>query len=183
MAVAQTVTGQVGFNASATQTATTGQVNAAGQTLTELISQVYQYKNAQGVQYGVDQLFAKQYTLASTTVTIHLETATSSDPFGNTLAMLRYRDIFIQVISATLGYDLAYYSSASDGVAWLPTLSAFAGGLKVRAGGMDWKSDPLSFGASQGNYVTATTDGITLDSSIAAQTIIFNVVVVGNSQA
>jgi hypothetical protein len=178
MAVAQTVSGQVNFTMAATQTQTTGQVNPGGNTLTNLIQQVYQYVNNNGVKYGVDQVYATQITLASTTQTIHFETASAKDPFGNTLAMLRIRDLIIQVITSTIGFDLEYYGASSNGIAWL---SLLANPLTVRAGGMDWKSDPLSFGAATGNYITATTDGVTLNS--LSNTVTFNVVAIGNSVA
>jgi hypothetical protein len=175
MSIAQVVKGNVNFNAGVTQTETSGQINPGGNSLTNLISLVFQYVNAQGVNYGVDQVYAAQITLASTTLTIHPETATLDDPFGNTLAMKRYRDIIVQNTNTTFGQDLEWYSSSSDGVGWLPTTP----GNIVRAGGLDWRSDPLSFGATVGNYVTATTDGITFNSLSA--TVIFNVVIVGNS--
>jgi hypothetical protein len=175
MSAAQVIRGQVNFNLNVSQTDTAGQVNSGGNSLTNLIQQVYQYVNNQGVSYGVDQIYANQFTLASTTITIHPETATINDPFGNTLAMKRYRDIVIQNTNTTFGQDLEWYSSSSDGVGWLPATP----GNIVRAGGLVWFSDPLSFGATVGNYVTATTDGITFNSLSA--TVIFNVVIVGNS--
>jgi hypothetical protein len=175
MSIAQVVKGNVNFNVVATQTEMAGQINAGGNSLTNLLTLVYQYINAQGVNYGVDQIYAAQITLASTTLTIHPETATLDDPFGNTLAMKRYRDIIVQNTNTTFGQDLEFYAAASDGVGWLPTTP----GLTVRAGGLIWDSDPLSFGATVGNYVTATTDGITFNSLSA--TVIFNVVILGNS--
>ncbi len=178
MAVAQVVTGQVGLSASVTQTATTGQVNPSGNTLTNLIQQVYQYVNAGGVKYGVDQIYAKQITLASTTQTVHFQTATANDPFGNTLAMLRIRDLWVQNITVTSGFDLKVYQPASNGVIWLPLVATY---LPVRAGGLLWVSDPLSFGGGVGNIVGASSDGITFDSG--SNTITFNVVAVGNSVA
>jgi hypothetical protein len=178
MAVAQNVTATINFNFNTQQTITTGNINAAGSVFNGLVTFAKQYVNAQGVNYGVDQLFAQQLTLASTTGTYHFETATQKDPWGNTLAMLRIRDLIIQNTNTTLGQDLEYYASASNGIAWLPTVSA---PLIVRAGGLDWKSDPLGFGAAVGNYITATTDGLTVNSLSA--TVIFNLVVIGNSQA
>lgn len=179
MAIAQVVTGQVGLNMSVTQTATTGQINPGGQTLTNLIQQVYQYVNAGGGQkYAVDQVYATQITLASTTQTVHFETATAKDPFGNTLAMLRIRDLFIQNITVTSGFDLKVYVPASNAITWLPPVANF---LTVRAGGLLWVNDPLSFGGGVGNVVGATTDGLTFDS--ASNTITFNVVAVGCATA
>lgn len=178
MSVAQVVTGQVGFSASITQTATAGQINAGGNTLTNLLQQVYQYVNAGGVKYGVDQVYATQITLASTTQTVHFETATAKDPFGNTLAMLRIRDLWVQSITVTSGFDLKVYAPSSNAVTWLPPVANF---LTVRAGGLLWVNDPLSFGGGVGNVVGATSDGITFDS--ASNTITFNVVAVGNSVA
>jgi hypothetical protein len=178
MANAQVVTGQVGFSLSVTETVTSGQVNASGNSLTNFVQQVYQYVNNNGVAYGVDQLYAKQITLASTSQTIHFQTATANDPFGNSLAMLRIRDLVIQVVTVTSGLFLKVYAPASNAITWLPPVANF---LSVRAGSVLWVNDSLSFGGGVGNVVGASTDGLTLDSG--SSTITFNIVAVGNATA
>ena len=178
MAVAQNVLATINFNFNTQQTQTSGNINAGGSTLYNLVTFAKQYVNAQGVNYGVDQLYALQITLASTTQTIHFETATAKDPFGNTLAMLRVRDFIVQNTNTTLGQLLKVYAPASNAVTWLPVVANY---IWVNPGGMLWISDPLSFGGGVGNVVGATSDGVTFDS--VANTVTFNVLAIGNSVA
>jgi hypothetical protein len=116
--------------------------------------------------------------LASTTQTVHFETATAHDPFGNTLAMLRLRELIIQNVTVTSGFDLQAYSPSSNGITWLPPVANY---LTVRAGGLLRFSDPLSFGGGVGQVVGSTSDGITLNS--VSNTIVFNLVGLGCSVA
>jgi hypothetical protein len=168
---AQIVTGQVNFTANFAQT-------PAGLLVTtpynQLISDVLQYINSTGVNYGVDQLYAEVNSLASTTQTIHFETATAKDIFGNTLAMLRIRELIIQNTETTLSHILKVYSPSSNGITWLPPVANF---LTVPPGGVLRISDPLSFGGGVGNVVGATSDGLTLDS--ASNTVGFKMMVLG----
>lgn len=174
---AQVVTGQLNFNFQSFLVQTTGLINSTQ--FSELISQSFQYINSTGVAYGVDQLYAAQITLASTSQTIHFETATAHDPGGNTLAMLRIRELVIQNLATTAGFDLTVEASASNGVTWLPVAAntppiCYAGGL-LRF------SDPISIGGGVGQVVGATTDGITFVS--ASHTVTFNIVALGCSVA
>ncbi len=172
---AQIVTGQLNMTANFQQT-------PAGLLSTlpysQVIPDVLQYLNNTGVNYGVDQLYGETNSLASTTQTIHFETATAKDIFGNTLAMLRVRELIIQNTETTLSHVLKVYSSASNGIAWLPPVGNF---LTVPPGGVLRISDPLSFGAGVGNFITSTTDGITLDSG--SNTVGFKMLVLGCSVA
>jgi hypothetical protein len=172
---AQIVTGQLNMTANFQQT-------PAGLLATlpysQVISDVVQYVNNTGVNYGVDQLYAEINTLASTTQTIHFETATAKDIFGNTLAMLRIRELIIQNTETTLSHILKVYAPASNGITWLPPVANF---ITVPPGGVLRISDPLSFGGGVGNVVGATTDGLTLDSG--SNTVGFRVLVLGCSVA
>jgi hypothetical protein len=176
MSLAQNVAGQINLSANFNQVAT-GDLSG-GNPLNEIITDVLQYANNNGVNYGVDQLYAAKTTLASTTETLHFETATAKDPFGNTLAMLRIREIIVKNLNTTLGQDLHVYAPASNGITWLPPVANY---LVVRPGGVLRISDPLSFGAGVGQVVGATSDGLTLDSG--SNTVTFSILVLGNSTA
>lgn len=151
--------------------------NPAGN-LAGLVQMALQYTNGTGAVNTCDQIYAKQTTLASTTQTLHFQTATANDPFGNTLAMLRIHELIIQNLSVATSAFLKVSASASNGIAWLPLTASY---IPVRPGGVLWISDPLSFGAAIGNFITSTTDGLTIDS--VANTITFNIVVVGSTVA
>lgn len=175
MAVAQAVTGTLNFNPTFTQVETI--INAV-QANFGLTAPALQYINAQGVNFGVDQLYVGAGSLASTTITLHFETATLKDPFGNTLAMLRIRELIIFNTNVTLGQDLKVYAPSSNAITWLPPVANF---IPVRPGGVLRISDPLSFGGGVGQVVGATTDGLELDSG--SNTVGYQILVLGNSQA
>lgn len=175
MAVAQNVSGLMNMTANFPQS--NANTNPGG-TLFGFITQALQYVNNTGVNYGVDQLYAATTSLASTTQTLHFETATAHDPYNNTLAMLRIRELIIQNNNTTLGQFLKVYSSSSNGISWLPAVGSF---LSVPPGGVLRISDPLSFGGGVGNVVGSTTDGLTLDSG--SNTVSFNILVLGCSVA
>lgn len=175
MAVAQPVTGQFNLTANFQQTAV-GQLTSAPSTQT--INDVLQYINATGVNYGVDQLYAAAKTLVATTATLHFETATLTDIFGDTIAMLRIRELIVKNTTTTLGSVLKVYAPASDGITWLPPAANF---LPVQPGGVLRISDPLSFGSGVGNVIGATSDGLVLDSG--ANTVAYQILVLGCSVA
>lgn len=175
MSVAQIVVGNLNLNANFQQTPSGG---LAPQPYSQIITDVLQYVNNTGVNYGVDQVYAAKTTLASTTSNLHFQTATLKDPFGNTLAMLRIRELIIQSLETTLSHVLKVSASASNGITWLPPAANF---LPVNAGSVLRISDPLSFGGAVGNVVGATTDGLLLDSG--ANTVAFNILVLGCSVA
>jgi hypothetical protein len=178
MAIAQIVGGNFNMSANFYQTQTTGNINSQGSTLNEAMSIVTQWVNNYGVNYGVDQLYAMQLTLASTTQTVHFQTATAKDPFGNTLAMLRIRALLVQNLNATLGQDLKVYAPSSNGITWLPPVANF---IPVRPGGAIVLLDPLSFGSAVGSVVGASSDGVTFDSG--SNTVMFNVLALGCATA
>lgn len=174
---AQNVTGQLNFSANFQQTGVFGVI--ASQTLNQILSQSYQYINGTGVALGVDQLYGATLTLAASATTLHFETATLKDPFGNTLAMLRIREFIVLNTTVTGGFDLKVESSASNGIAWIPPSTS---PLFARANnGFIRISDPYTFGAAAGNFITATTDGVTLDPG--ANTIVAAVLALGCSVA
>ncbi len=144
------------------------------QTVTAIISQAIQYLFATGANYGVDQVYAATGSLASTTTTLHFQTATLKDPFGGTLAMLRIRELIIVNTETTLTKILKVYAPASNAITWLPPVANY---LTVTPGGCLRISDPLSFGGAVGNVVGATTDGLTLDS--VANTVAYQILALG----
>lgn len=178
MAILQNVIASVNFNFNSQQTQTTGNLNAGGSTLLEIVSMAKQYVNNNGVNYGVDQLYAVQLSLAAAATTLHFQTSTAKDPFGNTLAMLRIRDVIVQNTNTTLSQFLKVYVPASNAITFLPPVASY---IPVQPGGMLWLSDPLSFGGGVGQVCGATTDGLTVDP--AAFTIVANVLVIGNGTA
>ncbi len=181
MAVAQTVTGVANMTLNYQQIFTVIQQN---QSLYALITQAIQYVNATGVIFGVDQLYAATISLASTTQIIHFGNASALDPFGNTLAMLRIRELLVQNNNATFSQPLKVSKSASNGIPWLPAAATplyAQSGNTAGQGGILRISDPASFGGAVGNVISSSTDGILLDSVSA--TVSFNIVVLGCSVA
>jgi hypothetical protein len=178
MSVAQTVTGTLNFNCNFQQTQTSGNINLNGSNLNETISQSLQYVNSTGVNYGVDQLYAKQITLASTTGVYAFQTGSLTDPFGNTLAMLRIRELIIVNLNTTLGQDLEVYATASTGITWVPPVANY---LLCRAGGIIRLADPLSFGGGVGQVVGSSSSSLTLNSG--SNTITLNLIALGCATA
>lgn len=175
MSLAENVYGQLGFTANFLQYA--GE-SLAGSPLSSVIQDILQYANANGVNYGVDQLYANTASLVATTANLHFQTATLKDPFGNTLAMLRIRELIIKNTATTLGYDLLVAASSSDGIAWLPPI---ADAIPIAPGGVLRISDPLSYGSGVGRVISSTTDGLYLSSG--SNTVPYQILVLGNSTA
>lgn len=173
----QLVTGFLNMTANFSQVSVLA--NPSGN-LSGFIQEAFQYVNATGQAFGVDQLYVLQSSLVATTRTFHFETATLNDPFGNTLAMLRIRELLVWNLNTTLGQDLKVESSASNGIPWIPPSTAplFArSGNAAGNGGLVRISDPASFGSAVGNVVGATTDGLTLDAG--ANTIAYVLIALG----
>ena len=176
---AQNVSGFLNMTANFSQVSTTA--NPAGN-LSGFLQQAYQYINGTGQAFGVDQLYVLQSSLAATTKTFHFQTATLTDPFNNTLAMLRIRELLVWNLNTTLSQDLKVEASASNGITWIPPSTAplFArSGNTAGNGGLVRVSDPASFGTGIGNVVSSTTDGLTLDAG--ANTIAYLIIVLGCS--
>ena len=183
MSVAQNVSGNLTITARLQQVQTSGAIGSTvgggSLSLSPTIPVVDTLINSTGVAKGIDQLYSAQLTLAAATTTLHFETATAHDPFGNTLAMLRIRLLLVQNITTTSGFDVKVESSSANGIAWLPPSTS---PLFARANfGLVMIYDPNTFGAASGNYITSTTDGMTLDPG--ANTVVVNVIVAGTSVA
>lgn len=184
MSVAAVVSGNFNLSAAFTQTQQTGVVgpNAGtnSQSLTELITIADQLLNNTGAAKTCDQMYASQLTLSAATTTVHFGNASAKDPFGNTITMARIRLLLVQNITATSGYDVKIEQAASDGIAWLPVAASTPPVARANFG-LYINYDPNSNGASVGNYISSTTDGITFDPGSNNCTI--NVVVIGDSVA
>lgn len=182
MAVAQNVSGILNFSANFQQLQSfISQVPGA-----QVISQSLQYVNATGQALGIDQMYAATGSLVSTSTTLHFETSTLHDIFGNTISMARIRELIIVNNNTTIGQDLKVYAPASNAIAWLPPVANF---LSCRSGtttasngyGILRFSDPASFGGGIGQAVGATSDGLTLDSG--SNTISYTILALGCSVA
>jgi hypothetical protein len=178
---AESVSGPLSFSVNFQQLSTL--TNPTG-TLSAFLQQAFQYVNATGAIFGVDQLYVAQGSLVSTTKTFHFQTGVLNDPFGNALAMLRIRELIVANLNTTLGQDLKVEAPASNGITWLPPTTAplyARSGNATGNGGLIRISDPASFGGGVGNVVGATSDGMELDSG--ANTISYLVIALGCSVA
>ncbi len=177
MSVAAVVGGQLNLNANCYQTQSTGNINQGGSTLNELISVAIQWINGfASAAYNVDQLYAKQLTIASTTTTVHFQNASATDPFGNTIAMARMRLLIVQNTTVTPTFDVTVAQSASNGVPWL-AVAANAPPI-CYAGATLMFLDPISV-STAGQVTAASLDGISFIS--ASHTTVVNVVALGCS--
>jgi len=171
MAGAQAVTGALNFTPSFNQTGVFGALSSftSQQQLPSFTTVQYQ-NTTTGTALFVDQLYAATLTfVASTAQTFHFNNASLLDPFGNTLAMLRIRELIILNTSLTAGWDLSVAQAASNGVTWLPVVAngpphAYANGGLLRL------SDPNSSGAGVGQVISGSTDGIVLTPTAHAVT-------------
>lgn len=185
MAGAATVFGTLNRSPNFQQTNTTGLITS--QTLSAQQQQSIQYINATAQALGVDQLFVASASLASTTATFRFSSAgTLKDMFGGAIAMVRIREIIVFNLNQTVGQDLEVYSSASDGIPWIPPVAnplyARSGTTNSNTGftfGSLQISDPCSFGAGVGNIITTTTDSLTLNSG--SNTVAYSMIVLGCS--
>ena len=179
----QVVSGVVSLQPQFTQVQSSGVVGpttgGGSSSLSTRLTIYDQINNIPGSALGFDQLYSAQLTLAASPTTIHFETATAHDMFGNTIAMLRIGFLAVQNISTVAGHDVKVESSASNGIPWLPPSTS---PLFARANnGLVIIYDPNSFGGGVGNVVGATTDGMTLDPG--ANTCTVNVWVAGSTVA
>jgi hypothetical protein len=175
----QVVTGQVNQQVSFTELGTiafntSAQYSAAIPTS----SNNFTYNNTTGGALGIDTIYAHQYTLAGTTVTIDLFGGSLLSPSGKACVFGRVREFVVTVVDTTSTHLINVQSGASSGVLWLPpaanTLWATPNGGGIRL----W--DPNSI-TTAGFLVDTSHKNITFDSG--ALTVVFNVLVVGNSSA
>lgn len=170
-AAGQAITGNVSMNAAFTQ-AVTGVTNY---NIPVTIPVNLSYANGTASNQ-VDTLYARQLTLAGAATTIDLTSLT--DPAGNAISFARVREIIVQDLATTAGYDVKVEAGASNGVGWLPPSTSpvyarYSGTLRV--------SDPVSTGAGNGNVVDSTHKTVTFDPG--ANTVTINVVIAGGSAA
>lgn len=169
MAVAAVVTSNVTITLTGNQSQSTGTIGStsggASLSVNPKISVVDSLinSNTTGVVKAVDQLYQNQVNfVASTPQTFHFGNASLKDPFGNTITMARIRLLAIQVIDTTAGHDLQAYASASNGITWLPAAAA-PNLIRANFGLVILAYDPNSTGGGNGNVISNTTDGITLN--------------------
>lgn len=171
-ATGQVVTGQVIMNASF------GLLSNAGvqaNTISQSLSIPAQYSNGTGSNQ-IDTIYAAHLTLTGAPTTIDLSSLT--DPAGNSANFARVREVIVQNISSTAGFDCKVEAGASNG--W-PVLPPSTAPLQCRYGATLRISDPVSTGSGNGNVVGASTKTVTFDPG--ANTVIINVLIVGGSAA
>ncbi len=174
----QVVSGTANTAMSFTQTATLGFNTSYGYPGVLPTSYNIQYVNTTAGALGVDTIHAKQYTLASTTVTIDLFGGTLLSPSGAACIFARVREFIVAPVSTTAGFKIQFQAGASSGVLWLPLA---ANPLFATPNlGCFRLSDPNSI-TTAGYLVDTSHKNITFDSG--ANTVIFNVLIVGNSSA
>ena len=156
-----------GFN----QTVSTGVVTT--QTIPASVSLTTQYAN--GTAAGkVDLIHARQYTLAGSPTTLDLTNLL--DLSGAAASFARVRELVVQVVTATGGFDLTLGNAASN--AWAAFWGA-TGTDKVFAGTIRYFTDPTSVGSGVGAVVTGSSKNLKLDPG--ANTIVVNLIIAGCS--
>lgn len=157
-----------GFNESVTSGVITTQ------TLPASIALTTQYKNGTGAG-AVDTIYAKQITfVASTPQTLDLTSLT--DLGGASISFARVRELIIQVVSTTAGWNLTLGNAASN------AFSAFWGATgthTVMAGSILYITDPNTVGSSVGAYIDSTHKNLKLDPGSNA--VVANILIVGCS--
>ncbi len=126
--------------------------------------------NTTGGALGLDTLYAHQYTLVSTTVTLDLFGGSLLSPGGNACVFNRVRFFAVGVSTTTAGKLINIQSGASAGVLWLPPV----------ANTLFLPPNNSLFVMCDPNSIT-TNGFITFDS--VSNTVVFNVLIVGNSSA
>ena len=171
----QVVTGSTQQSITFTQTATVG---ISSQPLTQSIPAGFNFANATGGALNVDTIHAKQYTLASTTVTLDLFGGSLLSPSGAACIFNRVRLFVVSVVDTTSTHLINVQSGASSGVLWLPPAANSL--WATPNGGQLTLFDPNSI-TTAGYIVDTSHKNITFDS--LSLTVIFNVLIVGNSSA
>jgi hypothetical protein len=170
-ATGQVVTGSVNMTASFAEVATGG---ITSNLLSQVISKINTYTNGTGSNQ-VDTIYAATLSLAATPTTIDLSTLT--DPSGASINFARVREFIVQNTDAAAGHDVTLTQGASNGVTFLPA----TGGIPARYSSIVRISDPVSTGATNGNYVDSTHKTLKLDPG--ANTIQVLILIVGGSAA
>ncbi len=175
----QTIVGQAQQSLSFSETATIAFNTAASYPASIPSANAnFTYLSATAGALGIDTLHAKQYTLASTTVTLDLFGGSLLSPSGAACVFARVRVFWVGVVTTTAAKLINVQSGASSGVLWLPPA---ANTLWVTPnGGSLYMSDPNAI-TTQGYLVDTSHKNITFDS--VSNTVVFNVLIAGNSSA
>ncbi len=175
----QVVTGQVTAQFTFTEVATLGFNTAANfATSNPLSASNYNFLNTTGGALGCDTVHAKQYTLASTTTTLDLFGGTLLSPSGAACVFARVRLFVVAPVDTTAGHLVKVYSAASNAPLWFPPVANFM--WATPNGGALILFDPSAI-TTQGYLVDTSHKSITLDS--VSNTVVFNVLILGNSSA
>lgn len=165
-----TVTGNRSLSVSFAQSLSSGLITP--QNLPASVSLNSAYINGTGAA-SVDLIHAKQYTLAGAATEIDLQAI--ADLSGATVNMARVRELVVQVVTATAGYDVTLGNAAAN--AWAALWGA-TGTSKVFAGSTYYWSDPTST-STRGGVTSGTSRVLKLDPG--ANTVVVNVLIVGCS--
>lgn len=150
------VTGTVQLVTGFNQTVTSGLVTA--QTLPASIGLTTPYGNGTGAGQ-INLIYARQLTLvASTPQTIDLTAL--ADLSGATVNFARIRELVIQVVTSTSGFDVTLGAAASN--PWAPFWGT-TGTDTVFAGSIRYFTDPTSVGAGVGAVTSGTSKNLKLD--------------------
>jgi hypothetical protein len=157
-----------GFN----QAVTSGVVTA--QTLTASISPSSQYTNGTGAGQ-VDLIYAKQLVfVASTPQTLDLQALT--DLSGASINFARVREIVLQVVTTTAGFNVTLGAAAAN--PWA-AIWGTTGTHVVFAGSTFYFRDPSTVGAATGAVTSGTSKNLKIDPGSNALTI--NLLIAGAS--
>lgn len=150
------VTGTAQLVAGFNQTNSSGLITT--QTLPASISLTTQYQNGTGAG-AINLIFAKQIALvASTPQTLDLTTLT--DLSGAAVNFARIRELVVQVVTATSGFNVILGNAAATAFAafWGAT-----GTDTVFAGSIRYFTDPTSVGVGIGAVTSGTSKSLKLD--------------------
>lgn len=166
------VTGTTQLNVGFNQVVSSGLVNTW--TLPASVNKTTQYTNGTGAGM-VDLVYAKQLTfVASTPQTLDLTAIV--DLSGATVNMARIREIEIQVVTATVDFNLTLGAAASN--PWAPIWGT-TGTHSVMAGAYFYYSDPNTVGSGKGLVTSGTSKNLKLDPG--SNIIVCNVIIAGCS--
>lgn len=132
--------------------------------------------NTTGGALGLDTIYAHQYTLASTTVTLDLFGGSLLSPGGNACVFGRVRFFVVGVSTTAAGKLLNIQSGASSGVLWLPPVANTL--FLPPNNSLFLLADPNSI-TTNGYLVDTSHKNITFDS--VSNTVVFNLLILGNS--
>lgn len=118
-----------------------------------------------------DLLHVKAYTLAASATTIDLTSLL--DMAGGAINFARVREFVVYNPDAVAGHDVLVEQGASNGWAFAPVTTAWAGGGAIR------QADPLSTGGGNGAIVGGSSKTVKFDPS--SHTVTIWVLIAGSS--